>query len=126
MMLAWIFSVVALVLAALGIYGVLAYAVTQRTREIGVRMALGALPEQILRQFLGLGTRLLLVGVVLGLAGSWFVGRLIKSMLFEISPLNGLVLGGTAVLLATVVLLASFLPSRRAASVTPIEALRAD
>ncbi len=126
MILAWVFSVIALVLAALGIYGVLAYAVAQRRREIGVRMALGALPGQIRRQFLALGGRLLLIGVVLGLAGACVVGRLMKSMLFEISPLNVLVLGGTTLLLGTVVLFASFLPSHRAARVAPIEALRAD
>jgi predicted permease len=126
MVLAWVFSGVALGLAAVGIYGVLAYAVAQRRREIGVRMALGALPEQILRQFVGLGTRLLLIGLALGLGGAYWVGRWMESQLFEISPLNGLVLGGTAVLLAIVVLLASFLPSRRAARTAPLEALRAD
>lgn len=124
--LAWIFSTVALGLAALGIYGVLAYAVAQRRREIGVRMALGAQPEQVLRQFLGLGARLLTIGVSLGLVLAFFVGRFMSSMLYEISPFNGAVLAGTSALLAGVVFLASFLPSRRAARIAPIEALRAD
>lgn len=126
MILAWVFSAVALGLAALGIYGVLAYAVAQRRREIGVRMALGALPGQILRQFLGLGGRLLAVGVALGLAGATFVGRAMQALLYEISPLNLPVLGGTALLLAGVVLFASFMPSRRAAALSPLEALHAD
>lgn len=126
MILAWVFSAVALGLAALGIYGVLAYAVAQRRREIGVRLALGALPAQIMRQFLGLGGRLLVIGVVLGLVFAYFVGRWMQSMLFEISPLNALVLGGTAFLLTAVVLFASFMPSRRAAGLSPSEALHAD
>jgi len=126
MILAWIFSGVALGLAALGIYGVLAYAVAQRTREIGVRMALGALPGQVLGQFLKLGGILLAVGTVAGLVGAYFVGRLMNSMLFEISALNPLVLGGTAVLLGSVVAIASYLPARRAAHIPPFEALRSD
>lgn len=126
MILAWIFSGVALGLAALGIYGVLAYAVAQRRREIGVRMALGAQPEQVLRQFLGIGARLLAIGVGLGLAAAVLVGRLMNSMLYEISPLNVLVLAGTTAIIGAVVFFASYLPSRRAALTTPLEALRAD
>lgn len=126
LLLAGIFALVALILAAIGIYGVLAYAVAQRRREIGVRMALGAQPEKILRQFLGLGTRLLLVGIIPGLAGSWFVGRAMGGMLFGVSPANVEVLVATALVLAAVVLLASLLPSRRAARVDPMQALRSD
>jgi ABC-type antimicrobial peptide transport system permease subunit len=100
--------------------------VAQRRREIGVRMALGALPEQILRQFLGLGTRLLFVGIGVGGVGAYFAGRWMQSLLFEVAPFNGFVFGVTAALLAVVVLLASLLPSRRAAHTPPIEALRAD
>ena len=126
MVLAWIFSSVALGLAALGIYGVLAYAVAQRRREIGVRMALGAQPEQVLRQFLGLGSRMLAFGLLIGALLMLGVGRFMSSMLYEISVFNALVFAGTTAVLAVVVLLASLLPSRRAALIAPIEALRAD
>lgn len=123
-LLAGIFAGVALVLAAVGIYGVLAYSVVQRRREIGVRMALGAQPEQILWQFLGLGGRMLAIGLPLGLLGAWMTGRAMTGLLFGTAPANPLVLGGTAGVLALVTLLACLLPSRRAANVSPIEALR--
>jgi len=124
LLLAGIFAAVALVLAAVGIYGVLAYSVMLRQREIGVRMALGAQPGQILRQFLGLGGRILAVGLPCGLLGAWLAGRAMTALLFGVAPTNPLVLGGTALVLATVALLACLLPSRRAARVSPIEALR--
>jgi len=123
-LLAGIFAGVALVLAAVGIYGVLAYSVVQRQREIGVRIALGAQPEQILWQFLGLGGRLLAFGLPFGLLGAWLTGRAMTGLLFGVAPANPLVLGGTAAVLALVTLLACLLPSRRAASVSPMEALR--
>jgi ABC-type lipoprotein release transport system permease subunit len=126
LLLAGIFAGVSLVLAAVGIYGVLAYSIAQRRREIGVRMALGAQPEQILRQFLGLGVRLLAIGLLLGLIGAWLVGRAMAGLLFDIGPMNPIVLGGTALMLAAVALLACLLPARRAAQVSPIEALRSD
>ncbi|HTT56388.1 MAG TPA: ABC transporter permease [Opitutaceae bacterium] len=126
LLLVAIFAGAALVLAAVGIYGVLAYAVAQRRREIGVRMALGAVPAQIRRQFLFLGVRLLLVGTGLGIAGAWLVGRAMHSLLFGVAPANPWVLGGTALLLGAVVLLACLLPSRRAAHTDPLSALRAE
>jgi ABC-type antimicrobial peptide transport system permease subunit len=125
LLLAAIFAGLALVLAAVGIYGVLAYTVVQRQREIGVRMALGAQPEQILAQFLGLGARLLLIGLPLGMLGAWFAGKTMTSVLFGVSPANAAVFGAAALTLGVVSMLACFLPSRRAARVSPMEALRA-
>lgn len=124
--LAGVFAGVALILAAIGTYGVLAYAVSQRRREIGVRMALGALPQQVLGQFLGLGIRLLLVGTAIGCLGAWAVGRAMQSLLFGVGAVHLGVLAGTALLMLVVVLLATFLPSYRASRVSPIEALRDD
>jgi predicted permease len=122
--LAGIFAAVALILAAVGTYGVLAYAVNQRRREIGVRMALGALPGQILAQFLNLGARLLAAGLVLGLAGAWLAGRAMQSVLFGVGAINGGVFAATSAVMVIVVLMAVYLPSRRAARVSPLEALR--
>lgn len=126
MLLAGIFALVALVLAAIGIYGVLAYSVAQRQREIGVRMALGAMPGQIRWQFLRLGGRLLAIGIALGLLGAWSVGRAMHNLLFDVGALNPTVLIATACVLGAVVVLASLLPSRRAARVDPMVALRAE
>src|SRR6185369_6288592 len=119
-----IFAAVALVLAAVGIYGVLSYAVTQRYREIGVRMALGALPKQVLAQFLSLGTRLLLLGTALGMVGAWAAGQAMQTVLFGVSAVQPLVLAATFAVTVLVVLLACLLPARRAAKVDPMVALR--
>jgi predicted permease len=124
--LAIIFAVVALLLAAIGTYGVLAYAVSQRQREIGVRMALGALPQQVLAQFLSLGAKLLAIGISLGVLGAWASGHAMKSVLFGVSPLNLGILAATAGIMLGVVFIAMFLPSLRAARVNPLDALRAD
>jgi hypothetical protein len=122
--LAGVFAGVALLLAAVGTYGVLSYAVSQRQREIGVRMALGALPEQIQAQFLSYGMRLLAVGAVVGTAGAWFAGREMQSILFNVEPLQPLALGGTVVVIGCVALLACLIPARRASRVDPMIALR--
>ncbi len=124
--LAGIFAAAALLLAAIGTYGVLAYAVTQRQREIGVRMALGAMPQHILGQFLSLGAKLLVVGVVLGVLGTWFTGHAMQSVLFGVGSLSLSVTTTAAGLMLAVVFLAVFLPSRRAARLNPVEALRSD
>jgi predicted permease len=125
-LLAGIFAVVALLLAAIGTYGVLAYAVAQRRREIGVRMALGAPPKQIGRQFISLGLRLLVAGSALGVIGALLAGRAMRSILFDLPALPMAMLAGTSVVLTVVSLLACWLPARRAASVDPMEALRCE
>jgi predicted permease len=123
-LLAWIFAVVALLLAAVGTYGVLAYAVNQRRREIGVRMALGALPKQIGGHFVSLGLRLLAVGSALGVAGAWLAGRAMQSVLFDVPSMPLSIVAAALLVMTVVSLLASWLPARRAARVDPMEALR--
>jgi hypothetical protein len=123
-MLAGIFAVVALLLTAVGTYGVLAYAVGQRRREIGVRMALGARPQQVLYQFLALGAKLLLAGMLLGTLGAFVAGRVMQHLLFSVGSVHLGVLAATAGVMVSVVLLATLLPSRAASRVSPTEALR--
>ncbi len=121
-----VFAVVALLLATIGTYGVLSYAVAQRRREIGIRMALGAQREQIGAQFLSLGLRLLVAGTVLGLIGAWIAGKAMQSILFDVPTLHIATLLATALVMAAATLVACFIPARRATFVNPIEALRAE
>jgi putative ABC transport system permease protein len=121
-----IFAAVAGGLAVVGIYGVLAYTVTQRTREIGIRMALGARPGQVLSLVLRQGALLILIGSILGLAGALTVTRYLATMLFGLTPLDPLTFAGMALLLALVASVASYVPARRAAKVDPLIALRHD
>src|SRR5438552_14917943 len=123
-LLAAIFAGVALLLAAIGTYGVLSYAVAQRTREIGIRMALGAQREQIGTQFLSLGLRLLVAGTLLGLLGAWLAGRAMQSILFDVPTLHVATFFGTALVMTAVSLVACLIPARRATKVHPMEALR--
>ena len=125
-LLAGIFAGVALLLAAVGTYGVLSYAVAQRRREIGIRMALGAQREQIGAQFLSLGLRLLAAGTIVGLIGAWLAGRAMQSVLFDVPTLHLATLFGTALIMSIVSLVACLIPARRAILVNPIEALRAE
>ena len=125
-LLAGIFAGVALLLASIGTYGVLSYAVAQRTREIGIRMAVGAQRGQIGAQFLKIGIRLLIAGTLLGLLGAWLAGRAIQSVLFGVPAFHLATLLATAFIMSAVSLIACMLPARRAMSVNPIEALRAE
>src|SRR5213080_3219217 len=125
-LLAGIFAAVALLLAAIGTYGVLSYAVAQRQREIGIRMALGAQREQIGTQFLSLGLRLLVAGTLLGLIGAWLAGRAMQSVLFGVPAFHLTTLFGTALVMTAVSLVACLIPAGRAAMVNPMVALRAE
>jgi predicted permease len=122
-LLAGLFSGVALLLTSIGTYGVLSYAVVQRRREIGLRMALGAQPGQIRVQFLSLSLRLLIAGTVLGLIGAWQAGRAMRSLLFQVPPLNVAILAAAACVTSAVCLAACLLPSQRAARISPMETL---
>ena len=121
-----VFGMLALVLASVGIYGVMAYSVARRTNEIGIRLALGAMPRQVLAMVLREASLLSAAGVATGVGASLLMSRLAKSMLFGIAPNDPATLWGATSLLVTVALGASWIPARRAAKVQPIEALRRD
>jgi putative ABC transport system permease protein len=120
------FALIALVLAGVGVYGVMAYSVSQRTQEIGVRMALGATPESVFRMVLGQALKLVAVGVVIGLLAAGGLTRLMRTLLFQTEPLDPLTFGTTALVLVAVATFASFVPARRGTRIMPTEALRAE
>jgi putative ABC transport system permease protein len=119
-----IFAIVALLLAAVGIYGVMAFAVTQRTQEIGIRMALGARALDVLKLVLRNGMSLAVIGAVIGLAGAFVITRFMSSLLFEVSPTDLLTFALVTMGLLLVAVFACYIPARRATKVDPLVALR--
>jgi putative ABC transport system permease protein len=118
------FGVTALLLATAGVFGVVAYSVSRRTREIGVRIALGAASGDVLGMILGQGLRTILVGVAIGIAGSLALTRAVESLLFGVTATDPLTFGGVTLLLIAAALLACYIPARRATKVDPMVALR--
>ena len=121
-----IFGVIALLLASIGVYGVLSYAVSQRTQEIGVRMALGASRQNVFSLVVSHGARLAGFGILCGVIGAFGITRVVTSLLYNVSATDPLIFAGTAAFLAVVALLASYIPARRATGVDPMIALRAE
>jgi ABC-type antimicrobial peptide transport system permease subunit len=121
-----VFALIAVVLAAVGIFGVMSHAVAQRTREIGVRMALGARPRDVLGAVVGQGLRLTLLGLALGLVGSIALGRALRSLLYGVTPTDPATYAAVSLLLGGIALLACWVPARRATRVDPMQALRSE
>jgi len=126
MWLLGIFAGVALLLASIGIYGAVAYTVEQRTGEIGVRMALGAQTFDVLRLVVNQGMRPVIIGLAIGVAAAFALGRLISTQLYQVSAHNPALLAGATLLLAVTALVACLLPARRATLVDPVQALRTE
>ena len=120
------FAAVALGLAGVGIYGLIAFSVAQRTRELGIRMALGAMPRDVLLLVMRQGARLALAGIVVGGLGAVASTRWMESMLFQVDPLDPVTFAAVAVFLAVVAVGATWAPARRAARVSPVTAMRTD
>ncbi len=126
MLLALVFGAVALFLAAIGIYGVLAYLVTQRTKEIGIRMALGSDAMAVFRLVLKEGVTIVSIGFALGMVGAVSLARYTESVLFGVEPLDGVVMIAAAAILGAVALIACSVPATRATQINPVRALSAE
>jgi putative ABC transport system permease protein len=126
MLVVGFFGALALVLAAVGIYGIIAFSASQRTREIAIRIALGAQRGNVFGMVLGQGLRLAALGILFGVLTALLVGRVLAGSLYGVSASDPLTLGSVALLITVVALAASFLPARRAATTAPMEALRGD
>jgi len=126
MMLLTLFAGIALVMAAVGVFGVMSYAVTLRTREMGIRLALGARPQEVRRMIVADGLKQAAVGVAAGVGGALWLTRLMDSLLFGVKPSDPLTLATVAVLLLATAALACYLPARRATRVDPLIVLRAE
>ncbi len=124
MLLLGVFAAIALVLAAVGLYGVVSYTVSQRTQEIGLRMAIGAQRRDVLRLVVGGGMKLAAIGAIIGVAGALALSSVVATMLFELTPFDPASYSATAVVLLAVAMLACYVPARRAMRVDPIVALR--
>ncbi len=120
------FGLTAILLAAVGIFGVISYLVSQRTREIGIRIALGAQPRDVRRVVMGRAMTLTTVGLAMGLIAAWLLSSSLTNVLFEISPTDPLTLTASAVLLLAIATLASYLPARRATRIDPMVACRTE
>jgi putative ABC transport system permease protein len=120
------FALVALLLSGAGLYGVTAYAVSQRTSEIGIRMALGATEGDVLKMIVGQNARLVGVGAIVGVFGGLALGSLMRSILYGVEATDPATFAGVLAILTTVALLASYMPARRATRVDPLECLRTD
>jgi len=121
-----VFALLAIFVASIGLYGVISYSVSQRTREFGIRMAVGARRGDILRVVLGKAGKLVGVGIFLGLIGAITLARLIATLLYDVSPFDGPTLVSVSILLASVAFAASYLPARRASKVNPMDSLRVE
>jgi putative ABC transport system permease protein len=119
-----LFAFLAVILSAIGVYGLMHYSVTQRTHEIGIRMALGAQPLEVIRLVLGQGGRIALAGILIGVGGALSIGRVLSSLLFDVTATDPVTFVVVTLLLCVIALVACYIPARRAIRVDPMVALR--